>query len=395
MDERTIRNLKPTPGKQMDYFDDASKGGVPGLYMRVSSGGTKAWRVVFYPKGQKGRARTQGLKRYPIYGLAQARTEAKKFLADPDAAMREQLEDTFQTVWELYLKLKIRGEGLRSEKQVVRMINHHVLPDWKHKRMIDLRRGDVTRLLDKIHDRSTAKQADAVLVVLRKIMNFFQSRNDNYISPIVAGMTRTKKTSRKRILTDEEIRTLWTVTASIPKYGPLVRVVLLTAQRREKIATMKRSDIKGSVWTIATERREKPNAELITLPAIALDIINSQPRLNSTDYVFPAGRGLGPFNGFAPSFADLKEQMRETLPDMPDFVLHDLRRTARSLMSRAGVRPDIAERCLGHTVGSSVEQTYDRHSYEMEKAKAFEMLATLITSILNPSTSANVVSLRS
>jgi integrase len=76
-------------------------------------------------------------------------------------------------------------------------------------------------------------------------------------------------------------------------------------------------------------------------------------------------------------------------------VLHDLRRTARSLMSRAGVRPDIAERCLGHTVGSSVEQTYDRHSYEMEKAKAFEMLATLITSILNPSTSANVVSLRS
>jgi integrase len=253
----------------------------------------------------------------------------------------------------------------------------------------------VTRLLDKIHDRSTAKQADAVLVVLRKIMNFFQSRNDNYISPIVAGMTRTKKTSRKRILTDEEIRTLWTVTASIPKYGPLVRVVLLTAQRREKIATMKRSDIKGSVWTIATERREKPNAELITLPAIALDIINSQPRLNSTDYVFPAGRGLGPFNGFAPSFADLKEQMRETLPDMPDFVLHDLRRTARSLMSRAGVRPDIAERCLGHTVGSSVEQTYDRHSYEMEKAKAFEMLATLITSILNPSTSANVVSLRS
>jgi integrase len=75
-------------------------------------------------------------------------------------------------------------------------------------------------------------------------------------------------------------------------------------------------------------------------------------------------------------------------------VLHDLRRTARSLMSRAGVRPDIAERCLGHKVGTTVEQGYDRHDYELETSQAFDTLANLVVTILNPASPANVVPLR-
>jgi integrase len=396
MTELGIRGLKPTPDKQIDYFDDPAHGGVPGLFLRVSSGGTKAWRVVWYPPGQKGKARTHGLKRYPIYGLAKARTEAKKFLADPDEALREEMQDDFQTVWEQYLKRHVKAQGLRSHKQTERTVKFHVLPDWKNKRFTEIRRGDVARLLDKIEDRSSAKQADAVLSIIRKIAVWFQSRNENYISPIVPGMRKTNPLDarRKRKLTDDEIRTLWSVTATMPKYGALVRIILLTAQRRTKVAMMKRADLKGDTWTIATATREKNNAGIIKLPKLALDIINAQPKLNSTDYVFPAGRGLGPFNAFATCFTELKEQMRETLPDMPDFVLHDLRRTARSLMSRAGVRPDIAERCLGHLVGTPVEQTYDRHDYDIETAQAFESLATLVTSILNPSVAPNVIPLR-
>jgi integrase len=392
MTDITIRKLKPTPDKQVDYFDDPAHSGVSGLFLRVSSGGTKAWRVVYYPKGQKGRARTHGLKRYPIYGLAMARKVAAKFLANPEEALREELQDTFQAVWQSYLEGKIIGKGLRSRKQVERMIKHHVLPDWKHRRFTDIRRDSVAILLDKIEKRSSAKQADAVLVVVRKIMNFFETRNETYTSPIIRGMNRATKSSRKRILTDEEIRTLWSVTSTMPKYGALVRVVLLTAQRRDKLATMRWSDLKGDIWTIATVSREKKNAGCIKLPTIALDVIKGQPRLN--DYVFPAGRGVGPFNAWASNFKKLKELMRVPLPEMPDFVLHDLRRTARSLMSRAGVRPDIAERCLGHLVGTTIEQIYDRHDYDIETAQAFESLASLVTSILNPSAAPNVIPLR-
>jgi integrase len=68
---------------------------------------------------------------------------------------------------------------------------------------------------------------------------------------------------------------------------------------------------------------------------------------------------------------------------LPNWTLHDLRRTAKTLMVRAGVRPDISERVLGHVI-SGVEGTYDRHSYADEKRDALEKLAAMIERILEP-----------
>src|SRR5262249_45834846 len=87
-----------------------------------------------------------------------------------------------------------------------------------------------------------------------------------------------------------------------------------------------------------------------------------------------------------------KRDLNARLPAMPPWVLHDLRRTARSLMSRAGVRPDIAERVLGHAIGG-VEGIYDRHLYDREKAFALQQLAKLVLGIVKPPRG-NVVSLR-
>jgi integrase len=69
---------------------------------------------------------------------------------------------------------------------------------------------------------------------------------------------------------------------------------------------------------------------------------------------------------------------------MPHWVHHDLRRTARSLMSRTGVFPDVAERVLGHVI-PGVRGTYDRYEYFDEKRDALERLAALIERILHPS----------
>ncbi len=77
---------------------------------------------------------------------------------------------------------------------------------------------------------------------------------------------------------------------------------------------------------------------------------------------------------------------------MPPWTLHDLRRTARSLMSRAGVRPDISERVLGHAI-PGVQGVYDRHTYDSEKADALKRLSDLISKIVKPP-KGNVVPLR-
>src|SRR5262249_9537310 len=145
-------------------------------------------------------------------------------------------------------------------------------------------------------------------------------------------------------------------------YGALIRILLLCAQRREKVTSMRWDSIsQHGEWTIPTEQREKGNAGALVLPPLAMTIIHTQPRLGDNPFVF-AGRGDGPINGFSKS----KERFDAKLKDVRPWKIHDVRRTARSLMSRAGVRPDIAERVMGHAI-AGVEGVYDRHSYRTEK----------------------------
>jgi integrase len=113
------------------------------------------------------------------------------------------------------------------------------------------------------------------------------------------------------------------------------------------------------------------------------------PADDGCKYVFSTD-GKNPISGwskFKVAFdkavlAELRKQDPEAKA-LPDWTLHDLRRTARTLMSRAGVNTDIAERCLGHVIGG-VRGVYDRYEYRDEKAAAYEALANLIARIVNP-----------
>jgi integrase len=116
---------------------------------------------------------------------------------------------------------------------------------------------------------------------------------------------------------------------------------------------------------------------------MALDIIAEQPRLAGCPFVFAAGHGDGPFNAFSLRKGEIDEKLPK---GMPAWRIHDLRRTARSLMSRAGVSSDHAERVLGHAI-VGVEGVYDRHHYKPEMAHALKQLASLVEQIVNPSKS--------
>ena len=235
-----------------------------------------------------------------------------------------------------------------------------------------IRRGDVTKMLNTIEDKSGTSSADHALAHLSGIFSWYELGHENYNSPIIKGMRRgsPKEQARDRILTDDEIRTLWKATGNI---GDLTKLLLLTAQRREKVAAMKWDDISNGVWSVPRKPREKGTGGDLVLPGIALDIIRARPRFASNPYVF-AGRR----DSYWQEFSAVDEVCIKD-----HWTLHDLRRTARSLMSCAGVRPDIAERVLGHAI-SGVEGVYDRHRYSEEKAHALRVLASLIENIVNP-----------
>ena len=180
-----------------------------------------------------------------------------------------------------------------------------------------------------------------------------------------------KERARTRILDDDELRIIWKTAEGNGEFGVLVRLLLLTGQRRDKAASMRWEDIKDGAWTIPSEDREKGNAKVLPLPKMAIDIIEAQPRF--------AAFVIARKNYHTKAKTDFVAK----LPPMPQWQLHDLRRTARSLMSRAGVLPHIAEQVLGHAI-AGVGGIYDRHRYEAEKAHALKALAGLIENILRP-----------
>jgi integrase len=153
---------------------------------------------------------------------------------------------------------------------------------------------------------------------------------------------------------------------------------------------MKHADISDDgTWSVPSEdEREKGTAGIIRLPKQAITIIEGLDKVADNPFVF-AGRGGKAMNHYSQGKDELGKLLQ---PSIPRWTLHDLRRTARTLMSDAGVRPDIAERVLGHAI-PGVGGVYDRSEYFAQKSEALEMLARHIDSIVDP-TADNVVPLR-
>src|SRR5262245_31080857 len=356
-----------------------------GHYIRVQPSGVKSFvAVTLDPHGKQVWA-TLGAA--DVLSINEARQRARKaiqrvkdgkpaFEAPPAKAA------SFEEIAEQWLKRHVSAKGLRSEGEVTRLLKAHVYPAWKGRAFLEIRRSDVAALLDEVEDDHGARQADYVLAIVRGVMNWYATRHDDYVPPIVKGMRRTnpKERTRSRVLSDAEIRAVWKAAEANGTFGALVRLLLLTAQRREKVVSMRWADIAlDGMWTIPAEAREKGTGGELVLPPMALNIIRAQPQLGDNPYVL-AGRGNGHINGFSKA----KRQFEAKLPTgTPQWQLHDLRRTSRSLMSRAGVRPDIAERVLGH-VQPGVRGIYDRHTYKTERRDALQALAAVIDGIVHP-----------
>jgi integrase len=361
---------------------------MPGHYIRIRSTGTKTFCAV--ARGPSGKQIWVTIGASTLYTIAEAREKAREAIkATREGASREGSE-AFSTVAETWFKRQVAGRGLISAPDIRSRLNRHLLPAWHGRDFNSIRRGEVAKLLDAVEDSNGAVVADALLADIRALCNWHATRADDYQSPIVRGMRRTdpKSRARARILDDAEIQIIWKAAEANGTFGAFIRLALLTVQRREKVVMMRWEDIGiDGEWHIPSADREKGTAGSLVLPEVALEIIKSQPRFASNPYVL-AGRGSSYIQGQSKR----KAQFDAKLAAMPNWTIHDLRRTARSLMSRAGVLPHISERVLGHSI-RGVEGIYDRHSYRDEKAHALQALAGLVATIINPPAD-NVVALR-
>src|SRR6266581_1328593 len=189
--------------------------------------------------------------------------------------------------------------------------------------------------------------------------------------------TKPKERARSRTLTDDELRAVWK--AASDGEGPFpafVKFLLLTAARRNEAARMTWNEIGEADWTLPAGRNKTKLDLVRPLSKAARVVLETQPK--TCRYVFTSPKYETPLSGFSKF-----EEKFDRASGTSGWTLHDLRRTARSLMSRAGVNADIGERCLGHVIGG-VRGTYDRHEYYEEKKRAFASLATQIERIVRP-----------
>jgi integrase len=299
-------------------------------------------------------------------------------------------KNTVGAVLDAFMKRYVRTEkSLRSADAIEDAFARLVKPRIGDISIYSVRRSHVVNMLDEIADENGPRMADLALAYIRKGFNWYSTRDDEFSSPVIRGMSRTtpKERARKRILADDEIRDLWRAleTADVPAcYRPFVKSLLLCATRRNESADMHASEINGDAWTIPGQRYKNKLDHVIPLTPAMRELIGEKPE----GFVFSTTGGKKPFSGQSKSKNALdteiaKIRKAEGRGKMAPWTLHDLRRTARSLMSRAGVPTDHGERCLGHVI-PGVRGVYDRHEYLDEKRAAFEALAGQVDRILNP-----------
>jgi integrase len=375
-----------------------------GLGFKPTRDGRGSW-VAQYVVKSTGKDRRVTLGRGDVLTLKQAREMAREVLVevtrggDPKAEREKAAtaeHHTLKNVAAIYLSLE--GQDLRSLKKRKRDLNRWIA-EFGNRPMADIRRGDVVSFLDKLEASNGANAAESALVAFRRLANWYALRNEDYTSPVVRGMGRVDQMAqrRTRTLSDKELVALWRCTGTTHPYHALCRFLLLTGTRLEEACGMRRTEVApNGDWTIPAERMKKtkvgPLPHLVPLSHLAQDVLRSVPMVGLSPYVFTI-TGRSSISGYTKFKEALDAKMVLELGHGFDrWTHHDLRRTARSLLSRGLVPADIAERCLAHSMGA-IRGTYDLHAYYHEKKQAFLALAQMVLTIVDPTAASNVVAL--
>jgi integrase len=368
-----VKNAKPTD-KRQHISDNGS-----GLWLVVQPSGHKSYVTMLRLKGGKQVKFTHGDA--TVMSLADARAASAEAIKqakqgnDPRDPKKQAKSkrliaegNTFEVFTLKYLDSD-DTKALNTANQIRARLTKIAVPLLGDMPITDIKRSHIADALDHIAKHNGRTQANRVLSDISCVLNFYGDRDDDYLMPRLNKLNRTL-TARSRVLDDGELKKVWNAADRYTKF------LLLTAARRNEAAGIQWKEIDGTDWVLPAARSQKTGQDLVRpLSQAALDLLG--PKGPPDEYIF----GSDP-NKPLRSYPRLKRRV-DKASGVTGWRLHDLRRTARTLLSRAGIHADHAERCLGHVIGG-VRGVYDRHEFHAEKKRAFEALARQIDLIVNP-----------
>lgn len=360
--EGFIRKVAHPSGGRAEYFDAK----VQGLSLRVTPTGKKSWSLM-YRERRSGKQRRMSLGSLEITGLADARDQARRALAqvqlgeDPRVTKTES-HNTVSAACDKFIERYARPKN-KTWKQSKRVLDKHVIPEWGDRGIDEITRKDVVRLIDKTWDNYPPHSSRILLAVVRKMFNWLASRGELDFNPAQYVASPVQVIERDRVLSDDELKAIWSAAGGIGHpFGTAIRILILTGQRRSEVATMRWQDIAGDVWRIPRENTKLDRAHEVPLSELAQSILRKCPRQG--DYIFPSSVTNKPMTGFS----RLKKRL-DANSGVTDWRIHDIRRTVGTGLARSGVEPSIISRVLNHAEGG-VTKIYNRYSYLDEKRKA-------------------------
>ncbi len=371
---RAVETLKPGPARR-----EIADRHMPGLYLVLQPSGAKSWAVRYRHVGTP---RKHTLGSYPAIDLKSARGLASKALRtvaegrDPGHEKRQERApkpDTVEAVARQFVERHCkRSNRPRTATETQRLLDQHVLPRWRGKLMRDIIRRDVLDVLDRVVDGGKPIAANRTLAAIRKMFNWAVARDIIAASPCAGVKPPTAERSRDRVLTDQELRAVWQAADKIGgTFGALVWLLILTGQRRDEVAGMRWSeiDLEGRRWTLAPARVKNNRPHEIPLSEPAIAILRALPRIGNRFVL--TSTGDAPASGYSKG----KRRLDALLPpDMPDWRLHDLRRTVASGLARLGINLPVIEKVLNHASGSfaGIVSVYQKHEFSQEKRRALD-----------------------
>jgi integrase len=389
----TAVRLKLAIGKDdRIVFDDD----LAGFGLRLRAGGKRTW-IVQYRIGSKQRRLTLGSTK--IIDATEARRRAKSALAkvhlghDPQiqkAEARAQAAVTLGSVVGMYLT-RARGRlKLRSYSEVERHLNKHWGP-LSEMSLAKIGRSDIAARLNVIAKQNGPFAANRARAALSALFSWAMGEGLADANPVVGTNKPTEEVSRDRVLfrssenkpADEtELRLVWKH-AGEGDYGSIVRLLILTGQRREEVGGMRwpEIDLEGGMWTIPGARTKNGQNHEVPLSDEAGMILKSLPRHANRNLVF--GSREGSFSGWSNAKSALDARIAGA-GEMKPWRLHDIRRTVATRMVDLGVLPHVVEAVLNHVSGhkAGVAGVYNRASYGKEKRAALMLWSEHIKTLV-------------
>lgn len=399
--ELQLKNAKPSADKPQYEIRD---GKIAGLFVRIS----KEAKTFVLKYRFEGRPLRLTVGRYPDLSLLEARNKAQDARSqiakgiDPQAVKKKEkqkLADRVDGLVKQFIDEECKGPKFEKTGVPLKTSWKNIKADLDHSKaslvescgtrsIHHVTDADIASILKKV----TAKRGpQAANNALKRMKAFFlwcrkPPRRLIAVSPCEGMDKPAEEASRERVVTDAELAAIRQGCDAVGyPYGNIVKLLMLTGQRRTEVAAMRWTelDLDAGNWEMPGDRTKNDEPTIIPLSTLALDILKAVPCLNDT-FVFPArGNEESHFSGYSKCKKDLDKKALIDGKALENWTQHDLRRTLATNLGRRQVAPHIIEHILNHKAASmsAVAKIYNRYQYLDEKRQALQMWADHIQAL--------------